>query len=172
MKFVVVKLRLGVHGLHVHGVVVRLLEHHVLDQFLGGDVLLHDLALLVLALSHDDALGLGGEDHTAGGDGGGTDILGLGHAHAGEAYLEDAQSGQAYLLTHLQEVLHGLSQFVEGALDVASLQRCLGLDESGDVVGLDKVLVIDGRCIVLAVGGALGVVVLFLNVLLTHSFLV
>jgi hypothetical protein len=31
------------------------------------------------------------------------------------------------------------------------------------------VLVIDGRCIILAVSGALGVVVLFLNVLLTHK---
>ena len=165
-----VKLRLGVHGFHVHGIVVRLLEHHVLDQSLGVDVLLHDLALLVLALSHDDALGLGGEDHAAGGDGGGTDVLGLGHAHAGEAHLEDAQSGQAHLLSQFQEVLHGLSQFVQCGLDVAALQRCLALDEACDVVGLDEVLVIDGRCIVLAVGCALGVVVLFLNVLLTLFF--
>ena len=129
----VVKLRLGVHGLHVHGVVVSFLEHHVLDQFLGGDVLLHDLALLVLALAHDDALGLGGEDDAAGGDGGCGDVLGLGHAHAGESYLEDAQSGQAYLLSQFQEVLHGLSQFVQCGLDVASLQGCLALDEACDV---------------------------------------
>jgi len=162
-------LHLRSDGLHVHRIVMRLLEHHVLDQFLGVDVLLHDLTLRVLRLAYDDTLYFWLEQHTTGGDGGGGDILGLGHADAGESYLEDAQTSQADLLSHLQEVLHGLAQFVEGSLDVAALQRCLALDESGDVVGLDEVLVIDGRCIILAVSGALGVVVLLFNVLLTHK---
>ena len=75
-----------------------------------------------------------------------------------------------YLLSQFQEVLHGLSQFVQCGLDVASLQGCLALDEARDVLGLDEMLVIDGAGVILAVSGALGVVVLFLNVLLTHCF--
>ena len=45
--------------LHVHLVVVRLLEDHVLDQRLGDDVLLLDGAVVLLLLTHDHAFGLG-----------------------------------------------------------------------------------------------------------------
>ena len=45
----------------------------------------------------------------------------------------------------------------------------LRLDERGKLLGLDKLVVIHGLGIILAVGGRLVVLVLCLNVLLTHD---
>ena len=78
-----------------------LLEHHVLDQVLGHDILLLYLAVLLL-LTHDDSLGLGLEQHAAGGDGLRVAVLGLCHADAGESHLEDTQTLDAHLLTQFE----------------------------------------------------------------------
>ena len=129
---------------------MELLEGHILDQGLGVDILLHHLAVL-LAGAGDDALGLGLEQHAARGDGRCRAVLRLRHTDAGEAYLEDADACQTDLLTHAQEVLHGGTQLVEGSLDVTALQRGLCLDEVGNLVGLDELLVIHGLGVILAV---------------------
>ena len=62
--------------LHVHGVVMRLLEDHVLQERDGIHILLLHLAVLLRLTSyHAGSLGL--EQHSAGGDGAGTTVLDL-----------------------------------------------------------------------------------------------
>ena len=66
-------------------------------------------------------------------------------------------------------MLHSGSQLVEGSLDVAALQCGLGLDEVGNLIGLDELLVIHWLSIILAITLRVErVLVLCLNVLLTH----
>ena len=65
-------------------------------------------------------------------------------------------------------MLQGGAQLVEGGFDVRALQCGLRLDEVGDLVGLNELLVVHGLRIVLVVGLREAVVVLCLNVLLTH----
>ncbi len=149
----------------VHGVVVGLLEDHILDEGLGHNVLLLHLAVLVL-LTDDDTLSLGLEEHAARGDGGGTAVLLLGDTDAGETDLEDADAGEVDLLAELEVVLHGLAQLSEHGDDVASLHTGLRLDVVGQVLGLDELAVVHGLGVVLAVGSRLGVLVLTLDKLL------
>ena len=155
----------GGGGGGVHGVVVGLLEDHILDEGLGHDVLLLHLTVLVL-LADDDTLSLGLEEHTARGDGGGTAVLLLGDTDAGETDLEDADAGEVDLLAELEVVLHGLAQLSEHGDDVASLHTGLRLDVVGQVLGLDELAVVHGLGVVLAVGDRLGVLVLTLDKLL------
>ena len=155
----------GGGGVGVHGVVVGLLEDHILDEGLGHDVLLLHLAVLVL-LADDDTLSLGLEEHTARGDAGGAAVLLLGNTDAGEADLEDADAGEVDLLAELEVVLHGLAQLGEHGEDVASLHAGLRLDVVGQVLGLDELAVVHGLGVVLAVGDRLGVLVLTLDKLL------
>ena len=123
-------------------------------------VLLLDGSVLLLLLAYDDALGLGLEQHAAGGDGLGRAVLDLGDADAREAHLEDADAVELHLLAHLEEVLQCTAQLVEHGLDVRLLDRCLRLDELGQLLGLDEAVVIDRCCEILAVGGILVVLVL------------
>ena len=148
---------------------MSLLEHHVLHQGLGDDVLLFDRAVLLLLLTDDHSLGLRLEQHAARGDRGGGAVVLLRHADGGEAHLEDADAVEVDLLAQFEEVLHGLAQLLQHGDDVTALHRCLRLDESRQLLGLDKLLVIHGLRIVLAIGGRLVVLVLCLNVLLTHD---
>ena len=139
-----------IRGAGGRGDAVGFFEGDVLQQRFGIDVLLDDLTVL-LAGAYHDALGLRLEQDAARGDGRCRTVVGLGDTDAGEAYLEDADAYQTNLLTHLQEVLHGGTQFVEGGLDVTALQRGLCLDEVGNLVGLDELLVIDGLGVILVV---------------------
>ena len=130
---------------------VGLLEDDVLQQRLGVDVLLLHLTTGVHGLAYYDALCLRLEQYASASDGVGRAVLFLCDADAREADLEDADACQADLLTHLHEVLHGGAQLVQGSLDVTTLQRGLRLDEVGNLVGLDELLVVDGLGIVLVV---------------------
>ena len=144
-----------------------LFEDDILDERLRHDILLlHDTILDGLA--DDDTLRLGLEKHPAGGDGGSATVFELGDSDAGEAYLEDADALEVDLLPHLEIVLHGLTQFGEYGDDVTLLDTGLRLDELRKVVGAYKALVIDCLGVVLAIGCRLGVLVLGLDVLLTH----
>ena len=157
--------------LRVHGVVMGLLEHHILDQRLHHHVLLfHRTRGLVPLLADHHTLRLGLEQDATRGDGSCRAVLGLVDTDAREAHLEDADTVQLHLLAHLEEVLQRLAQLVEHRLDVALLHRCLRLDERGQLLGLDELLVIHRRGIVLAIGVRILVVVLHLNEFLTHRF--
>jgi len=156
-------------GLGLHRGVVGFLERHVLDEGLGDHELLHDLALLVDGLTDHDALALGGEDHAADGDVLGAAVVPRGGSDAREAHLEDADAVEAHLLSEFEEVLHGAAQLVEHGLDVALLDRSLGLDEVGQLLGLDEVLIVDRRGKPLAVGRRLVVLVLNFLKFLTHN---
>ena len=146
---------------------MRLLEDDILDERLRHDILLlHDTILDGLA--DDDTLCLGLEEHPTGGDGGSATVLELGNADAGESYLEDADALEVDLLPHLEVVLHGLTEFGEYGDNVTLLDTGLRLDELRKVVGSYKALVIDSLGVVLAIGCRLGVLVLGLDVLLTH----
>ena len=135
----------------IHRVVVSLLEYHIFNQTDGGNVLLLNLALVVLLLTYHHALSFGLEQHTAGRDGRCGAIFGPGHADTGKANLENSDALELDLLSHLEEVLHSLAQFLQHGLDIALLYRCLSLDEVGNLVGAHKVIVVNGRSIVLAV---------------------
>jgi archaeosine-15-forming tRNA-guanine transglycosylase len=65
-------------------------------------------------------------------------------------------------------VLHGAAQFVEHGLDVTLLDARLRLDEVGQFLGLDEVLVVDRRGEPLAIGRLLIVLVLNFLEFLTH----
>ena len=147
-------------GLRLERGVVGLLEDHVLDERLRDDILLHDLALRVRVLSDDDTLALGLEQHAARGDGGCTAVVLLHSADGAEAHLEDADAVELHLLAQLEEVLHRAAELVEDGLDVALLDAGLCLDELGQFLGLDEMLVVDRRGEPLAVG--CGIVVLVL----------
>ena len=128
-----------------------LLEHHILQERDGIHILLLHLAILLL-LSHYDTLGLWREDDTTGRDGAGTAVLDLVDADAGESDFEDTDAIEPYLLSHLEEVLDGLAQFLEHSLDITLLDGCLALDELGELLGADEVTVVDGLGKVLVVG--------------------
>ena len=159
----------GGFGLGLEGGVVGLLEDDILDEGLGDDVLLHDLALLVHRLADDDTLRLGLEQHAALGDHLGTTALLRRRADGAEAHLEDADAVEADLLTEFEEVLHRTAELVEHGLDVTLLHTGLGLDEVGQLLGLDEVLVVDCRGEPLAVGGRFVVLVLDLFEFLAHK---
>ncbi len=145
-----------------------LLEDNVLEQRLGADVLLFDDALAVHRLTYHDALRLGCEEDATAGDGRGVDLLGLGDADAGESHLEDADAVDLHFLSELEEVLHGLAQFLEHGLDVRLLDRALCLDELAQLLGADEVDVVDGLGVVLAERLRILDLVLCLNEFLTH----
>jgi len=148
---------------------VGLFEDDVFEEILRHDVLLLHGTVTTLLLTDDDSGGLGLEQDAAVGDGGCTAVLCLGDADAGETDLEDADALQSYLLTHLEEVLQGVAQLQECGHDVTLLDGTLLLDVVGNRVGLDEVLVVDGCCEELAVGGIQCVVVLGFDKFLCHD---
>ena len=157
--------------LGLEGGVVGLLKDNILDEGLGDDELLHDLALLVRGLTNDDTLALGLEEDTTGGDVLCAAVLLVVCPDGTEAHLEDADAVEAYLLTQFEEVLHGTAELVEDGLDVGLFDRCLCLDEIGELLGLDEVLIVDRRGEPLAKGCGVVVGVLEFFEFLTHFFL-
>ena len=155
-------------GLGLEGGIVGFLEYDILDERLDDDVLLNDLVVLVFGLTDDHTLTLRLEEYPAGGDVLSTAVILVVDTDAGESYLEDADAVETHLLTQLEEVLHGTAELVEDGLDVGFLDRCLGLDEISELLGLDEVLVVDRRCEPLAEGSAVVVGVLEFFELLTH----
>ena len=147
---------------------MSLLEDHILDEGLGNDVLLLDLTLLVHGLTDHDTLGLGLEQHAAGGDVLRTAVILRGGADAAESHFEDADAFKFHLLAQFEVVFHGTTQLVEHGLDVGFLDRCLLLDVVGQFLGLDEVLVVDCRGEPLAVGGRFVVLVLKFGKFLRH----
>ena len=146
-----------------------LFEDHVLQEGDGVDVLLLHGAVLLLLLTNDHAGGLGLEEYAAGGDGLGTTVLEFDDTDAGEAYLEDADAIELDLLAEFEEVFEGFAKFLKDGLDVGLLHRGLALDEVGELLSADEVVVVDSRGEVLAVSGALAVFVLGFNKFLRHE---
>ena len=66
-------------------------------------------------------------------------------------------------------MLEGFAELLEDGLDVGLLHRGLALDEVGEFLSADEVVVVDSRGEVLAVSGALAVFVLGFNKFLRHS---
>ena len=155
-------------GLGIHGVVMGLLEDHVLQERDGIHILLLHLAVL-LRLTRHHAGGLRLEQHSAGGDGAGTTVLNLVDANARKAHLEDTDTIELDLLAHLEEVLHSLTQLLEYGLDITLLHTGLLLDVGGQFVGTNEMVVVHGLGEVLAVGCIVLVVVFGFNKLLTHT---
>ena len=160
----------GGRSLGLEAGVVGLLEDHVLDEGLDDDELLNDLSFFVRGLADDDTLALGLEEHATGGDVLRTAVLLLDNTDAGESHLEDADAIETYFLTEFEEVLHGTAELVEDGLDVGLLHRSLGLDELGQFLGGDEMLVVDSRGEPLTVGGRVVVGVLEFFEFLGHNF--
>ena len=139
-------------SLRLHAVLMRLLEDHILDQLLRYGKLLGDSAVGSVVDTCHDADTLRGEQHATRGDVLRTQVLRLVGADTGESHLEDADALQFHLLSHLEEVLHGSTQFIEDGYYVTSLHRCLCLDEVCQLLRSYEGLVIDGACEVLALG--------------------
>ena len=158
-------------GLGVHVVVVGFLEDNILEERDGVDVLTLHGTVLSLLLTYDKALGLWLEEDTSSGDGGCIAVFQFIDADAAEPYLEDTDAIETDLLTQFEEVLQGTTQLIEDSLDVALLHRGLGLDELGQLLGLNELVVVDRLTEVLLVGGAETVVVLILNEFLTHTLM-
>ena len=95
-----------------------LFEDDVLQEGDGVDVLLLHGAIGLLLLTYHDAGCLRLEEDATGGDVGSTAVLEFDDTNRGESHLEDADTVEADLLTHLKEVLHGTAEFVEDGLDV------------------------------------------------------
>ena len=131
---------------------MRLLEGHILQQVDGIYILLADGAAAGLLLTYYYTLRLWLKQHTTGGDGAYGAILGLAYTDARETYLQDSDALQLDFLTHLEEVLHGLAQFLQHGLDITLLYRSLTLDKVGNLVGAHKVVVVHGLGVILAVG--------------------
>ena len=126
----------------------------------GIDVLLLDATIGLLALTDNDTGGLWLEEDAAGGDGLGTTVLEFGDTDGAEADLEDADAIKLDLLAEFEEVLEGFAQFLQHGLDVALLDGGLTLDEVGQLLGADEVVVVNSHGIILAEGGTLFVLVL------------
>ena len=148
---------------------MSLLEDDVLEHGDGIDEFLLDRTILSLLLTNNDTGGLGLEEYTAGGDGLGSAVLELGDTDRAEAYLEDADAVEFDLLAQFEEVLEGFAQFLEHGLDVALLHRCLALDEVGEFLGADEMVVVHCHRVVLTVSLAVAVLVLRFNEFLRHS---
>ena len=69
----------------------------------------------------------------------------------GDATLEDADSVDLHFLAQSDEMAQGIAQFAEHGDTVALLDTGLGLDEVGQLVGTDMLLIIHCLGIVLAV---------------------
>ena len=154
-------------GLGLEGGIVGLLEDHILHQRLDDHVLLLDLPVL-LRLANDHPLSLRLEQHAARGDILCAAVILLVRADGTESHLEDADAVELHLLAQFEEVLQGTAQLVEYGLDVTLLHRCLCLDELGQFLGLDEMLVVDSRGEPLALGSAVVVLVLEFLEFLTH----
>ena len=137
-----------------------LLEDNVLEHGNGIDVLLLDATIGLLALTDNDTGGLWLEEDAAGGDGLGTTVLEFGDTDGAEADLEDADAIKLDLLAEFEEVLEGFAQFLQHGFDVALLDGGLTLDEVGQLLGADEVVVVNGHGIILAEGSTLFVLVL------------
>ena len=141
-----------VSGRHLASVLFGFLEDDVFHEVLCYGELLGDSAVGSVVDTCHDADTLRGEQHATRGDVLRTQVLRLVGADAGEAHLEDADALQFHLLSHLEEVLHGSTQFVEDGYYVTSLHTGLCLDEVCQLLRSYEGLVIDGTCEVLAVG--------------------
>ena len=143
-----------------------LFEDHVLQEGDGIDVLLLDRAVVFLLLTDNYTSSFGLEQYTAGGDGSCTAVVQLGDTDRAEAYLEDADTVKAYLLTHFEEMLEGFAQFLEYGLDITLLHGSLTLDELSQFLSAYEVAVVNSGSIVLSVSQTVTVLVLRFNVLL------
>ena len=110
------------------------------------------------------------EEDSARGDVLCTAVVLLVHADGTESHLEDADAVELHLLAQLEEVFHRTTELVEDSLDVGLLHRCLRLDELGQFLGLNEVLVVDSRSEPLTEGAAAVVLILDLFEFLTHNF--
>ena len=129
-----------------------LLEDNVLEHGDGIDVLLLDATIGLLALTDNDTGGLWLEEDATGGDGLSTTVLQFGDTDGAETDLEDADAIELDLLAEFEEVLEGFAQFLQHGLDIALLDGGLTLDEVGQLLGADEVVVVNGHGIILAEG--------------------
>ena len=90
----------------------------------------------------------------------------------GDATLEDADTVDLHFLAQSDEMAQGIAQFAEHGDTVALLDGGLGLDEVGQLVGTDMLLIIHCLGIVLAVTQLLWTGNLLLDEFLTHTFLI